>query len=159
MQWWPNELSFYSSSKIRSTLLIELINMVLMLSIVFCFTQSQSKIHSFISKRNFHILILFHEILIYYVKRTKAMDSKQIFMIVAVVVALSAAMIATPVMAQNMTGGNVTGGNVTGGNVTGGNTTAAAGGAAAEDGEAEDEDDGEGEDEDQDEGDDEEQQE
>ena len=41
------------------------------------------------------------------------MDSKQIFMIVAVVVALSAAMIATPVMAQNMTGGNMTGGNMT----------------------------------------------
>ena len=35
-------------------------------------------------------------------------------MIVAIVAALSAAMIATPVMAQNMTGGNMTGGNMTG---------------------------------------------
>ena len=34
------------------------------------------------------------------------MNSKQIFMIVTIIVALSAAMIATPVMAQNMTGGN-----------------------------------------------------
>ena len=40
------------------------------------------------------------------------MNSKQIFMIVTIVVALSAAMIATPVMAQNMSGGNVTGGNM-----------------------------------------------
>jgi hypothetical protein len=46
------------------------------------------------------------------------MDSRQIFMIVTIVVALSAAMIATPVMAQNMTGGNMTGGNMTGGNMT-----------------------------------------
>ena len=37
------------------------------------------------------------------------MDSKQIFMIVAIVAALSTVMIATPVMAQNMTGGNMTG--------------------------------------------------
>ena len=42
------------------------------------------------------------------------MDSKQIFMIVAIVAALSTVMIATPVMAQNMTGGNMTGGNMTG---------------------------------------------
>jgi hypothetical protein len=102
--------------------------------------------------RKFYCFI-FHGILIYYVKRTKAMDSKQIFMIVAVVVALSAAIVATPVMAQNMTGGNMTGGNMTGGNMTAG--------AAAEGGEAEDEDNGEGEDEeedqDQDEGEDEEQ--
>ena len=42
------------------------------------------------------------------------MDSKQIFMIVTIIAALSAAMIATPVMAQNMTGGNMTGGNMTG---------------------------------------------
>jgi hypothetical protein len=47
------------------------------------------------------------------------MNSKQIFMIVTIVAALSAAMIATPVMAQNMTGGNVTSGNMTGGNMTG----------------------------------------
>ena len=33
--------------------------------------------------------------------------------------ALSVVMIATPVMAQNMTGGNMTGGNITGGNMTG----------------------------------------
>lgn len=37
------------------------------------------------------------------------MDSKQIFMIVTIVVALSTAMIATPVLAQNMTGGTMTG--------------------------------------------------
>ena len=37
------------------------------------------------------------------------MDSKQIFMIVAIVAGLSTMMIATPVMAQNMTGGNMTG--------------------------------------------------
>ena len=42
------------------------------------------------------------------------MNSKQIFMIVALVAALSVVMIATPVMAQNMTGGNMTGGNMTG---------------------------------------------
>jgi hypothetical protein len=36
-------------------------------------------------------------------------DSKQIFMILVIVAALNAAMIATPVMAQNMTGGNMTG--------------------------------------------------
>jgi hypothetical protein len=47
------------------------------------------------------------------------MNLKQIFMIVTIVGALSAAMIATPVMAQNMTGGNVTSGNMTGGNMTG----------------------------------------
>jgi hypothetical protein len=47
------------------------------------------------------------------------MDSKQLLMIVTLVTALSAAMIATPVMAQNMTGGNMTGGNVTEGNTTG----------------------------------------
>jgi hypothetical protein len=35
-------------------------------------------------------------------------------MIVATVVAFSSAMIATPVMAQNMTVGNMTGGNMTG---------------------------------------------
>ena len=40
------------------------------------------------------------------------MNSKQTFMIVAIVTALSVAMIATPVMAQNMTGGNMT--NATG---------------------------------------------
>jgi hypothetical protein len=36
-------------------------------------------------------------------------DAKQIFMILVIVAALNAAMIATPVMAQNMTGGNMTG--------------------------------------------------
>ncbi len=42
------------------------------------------------------------------------MDSKQIFMIVAIVAAFNTVMIATPAMAQNMTGGNMTGGNMTG---------------------------------------------
>jgi hypothetical protein len=42
------------------------------------------------------------------------MNSKQIFMMVAIIAALSAAMIATPVMAQNVTGGNMTGGNMNG---------------------------------------------
>ena len=37
------------------------------------------------------------------------MDSKQIFMILAIVAGLSTMMITTPVMAQNMTGGNMTG--------------------------------------------------
>ena len=37
------------------------------------------------------------------------MNSKQIFMMVAIIAALSAAMIATSVMAQNTTGGNMTG--------------------------------------------------
>jgi hypothetical protein len=37
------------------------------------------------------------------------MNSKQIFMIVTIVAALSAPMIATPVMALNMSGGNMTG--------------------------------------------------
>ena len=41
------------------------------------------------------------------------MNSKQIFMMVAIIAALSVVMIATPVMAQNMTG-NMTGGNMTG---------------------------------------------
>jgi hypothetical protein len=42
------------------------------------------------------------------------MNSKQIFMIITIVAALSAAMITTPVMAQNMSGENMTGGNTTG---------------------------------------------
>ena len=49
------------------------------------------------------------------------MNLRQIFIIVTIVTALSMAMIATPVMAQNMTGGNMTGGNMTGGNATVGN--------------------------------------
>ena len=36
------------------------------------------------------------------------MDSKQIFMIIAIVATLNTVMIATPVMAQNMTGANMT---------------------------------------------------
>jgi hypothetical protein len=64
----------------------------------------------------------------------KEMNSKQIFMMIAIIATLGAAMIATPVMAQNMTGGNVTGPNM----------TAGAGGPAAEGGESEDEE-GEGE--------------
>ena len=51
------------------------------------------------------------------------MNSKQIFMMVAIIAALSVVMIVTPVTAQNMTGGNMTGGNMTGGNMTGGNMT------------------------------------
>jgi hypothetical protein len=47
-------------------------------------------------------------------ERANAMDSKQIFMIAAIVVAFGSAMMAAPVMAQNMTGGNMTGGNITG---------------------------------------------
>ena len=47
------------------------------------------------------------------------MNSKQIFMVVAILATLSAVVVITPVLAQNVTGGNVTGGNVTGGNVTG----------------------------------------
>ena len=47
-------------------------------------------------------------------ERANAMDSKQIIMIAAIVVAFSSAMMATPVMAQNMTGGNMTGRNITG---------------------------------------------
>ena len=37
------------------------------------------------------------------------MNLRQIFIIVTIVTALSMAMIATPVMAQNMTGANMTG--------------------------------------------------
>jgi hypothetical protein len=42
------------------------------------------------------------------------MDSKQIFMVVGIVAALSTVMIATPVIAQNMTGENMTAENMTG---------------------------------------------
>jgi hypothetical protein len=42
------------------------------------------------------------------------MNSKQIFMIVTIIEALSVVIIATPVMAQNMSGGNMTGGNMSG---------------------------------------------
>ena len=49
------------------------------------------------------------------------MNSKQIFMIVTIVTALSTAMIATPVMAQNMTGGNMSSGNMSSGNMSSGN--------------------------------------
>ena len=42
------------------------------------------------------------------------MNSKQIFMMVAIIAALSVVMLVTPVTAQNMTGGNMTGGNMTG---------------------------------------------
>jgi hypothetical protein len=42
------------------------------------------------------------------------MNSKQIFMMVAIIAALSVVMIVIPVTAQNMTGGNMTGGNMTG---------------------------------------------
>ena len=63
------------------------------------------------------------KIYIYYVKKTNAMNSKQMFMMVAIISALSVVMIAPPVMAQmadNASMGNLTGGNMTGGNMTGG---------------------------------------
>ena len=41
------------------------------------------------------------------------MNSKQIFMVVAILATLSAVVVITPVLAQNMTGGNVTDGNAT----------------------------------------------
>ena len=50
------------------------------------------------------------------------MNSKQIFMMTSIIAALSAATIATPIMAQmsdNASMGNLTGGNMTGGNMTG----------------------------------------
>jgi hypothetical protein len=47
------------------------------------------------------------------------MNSQQMFMIVTIVAALSVVMIATPSMAQNMTGGNMTGGNMSSGNMSG----------------------------------------
>ena len=51
------------------------------------------------------------------------MNSKQIFMMVAIIAALSVVMISPPVMAQmadNVSMGNLTGGgNMTGGNMTG----------------------------------------
>jgi hypothetical protein len=53
------------------------------------------------------------------------MNSKQIFMMVAIIAAFSAVMIPTLVtaqMADNATMGNLTGGNMTG-NMTGGNMT------------------------------------
>src|SRR5919106_6692736 len=71
------------------------------------------------------------------------MNSKEIFMVVAILATLSAVVVITPVLAQNMTGGNMTGGNMTGGNVTDGNATAAAADTAP-DGEDEDEDEDEG---------------
>jgi hypothetical protein len=63
---------------------------------------------------------------------TKLMDSKQIFMVVAIVATLSAAVVVTPALAQNMTGGNMTGGNMTGGNTTA--ATAADAAAGGEEG-------------------------
>jgi hypothetical protein len=47
------------------------------------------------------------------------MNTKQILFTIAIIAAISAATVVTPVMAQNMTGGNMTGGNMTGGNMTG----------------------------------------
>jgi hypothetical protein len=50
----------------------------------------------------------------------QATESKLIFMMVVIIASLSAVMIATPVMAQNMTGGNTTAGaNMTDTNQTG----------------------------------------
>ena len=60
------------------------------------------------------------------------MNSKLFLMAVSIVVAFGIAVaavgpvtVATPALAQNMTGGNMTamGGNMTGGNMTGGNWT------------------------------------
>jgi hypothetical protein len=62
------------------------------------------------------------KIYIYCVKKTSAMNSKQIFMMVAIIAALSVVMIAPSVMAQmadNASMGNLTTGNMTGGNMTG----------------------------------------
>jgi hypothetical protein len=47
-------------------------------------------------------------------KESESMDSKQTFMLLAIVVAFSSAMIGPPVMAQNMTGGNMAGENMAG---------------------------------------------
>jgi hypothetical protein len=66
------------------------------------------------------------KIYIYCVKNASAMNSKQIFMLVAIIAALSVVMIAPPVMAQmadNASMGNLTIGNMTGGNTTSGNMT------------------------------------
>ena len=78
---------------------------------------------------------------------TKLMDSKQIFMVVAIVATLSAVVVVTPALAQNMTGGNMTAGNM-----TGGNATAADAAAGGEEGEGGDEEEGEGGDEEEGEG-------
>ena len=47
------------------------------------------------------------------------MDSKQLFIIAAIIAAFGIAMVAMPVLAQNMTGGNMTG-MVGGDTMTGG---------------------------------------
>ena len=70
---------------------------------------------------------LLYEIYIYYKALRKAMNSKTLFVAIAIVAAFGAAAavvgpaILTPVVAQdNMTmGGNMTGGNMTAGNMTG----------------------------------------
>ena len=81
---------------------------------------------------------------------TKLMDSKQIFMVVAIVATLSAVVVVTPALAQNMTGGNMTAGNMTGGNMTAADAADAA--AGGEEGEGGDEEEGEGGDEEEGEG-------
>ena len=66
------------------------------------------------------------KIYIYFVKNASAMSSKQIFMLVAIIAALSVVMITPPVMSQmadNASMGNLTIGNMTGGNTTSGNMT------------------------------------
>ena len=75
------------------------------------------------------------------------MNSKQIFMVVAILATLSAVVVITPVLAQNMTGGNMTGGNMTGGNAT----AAGIPPDTADGGEDEDEDEDEGGDDEEDE--------
>ena len=81
---------------------------------------------------------------------TKLMNSKQIFMVVAILATLSAVVVVTPVLAQNMTGGNAT----AAGNMTGGNATAADAATTDDDGddgddeeEGDDEEDGDDEEE------------
>ena len=66
------------------------------------------------------------KIYIYCVKNASAMNSKQIFMLVAIIAAFSVVMIPPPVIAQmadNASMGNLTIGNMTGGNTTSGNMT------------------------------------
>jgi hypothetical protein len=65
------------------------------------------------------------KIYIYYVKKASAMNSKHLFMMVAIIAALSAVIptLVTAQMADNASMGNLTGGNMTGGNMTGGNMT------------------------------------
>jgi hypothetical protein len=64
------------------------------------------------------------------------MNTKQIFMVAAIITAFGVAMVATPALAQNVTGGNAT---TAGGNVTGNATTAATVGPVTSEGGGEEE--------------------